>query len=49
MQIYVKKLGEETKIAVRNIRRKFRTEENDKEIQKVVDEYMKEIDTLTGN
>ena len=49
MQMYVKKLGEETKVAVRNIRRKFRTEENDKEIQKIVDDFIKEIDSLTGN
>jgi ribosome recycling factor len=46
IQAHVKKLGEDAKIAIRNIRRKYKTDDNDKELQQITDMYVKQIDDL---
>lgn len=40
------KLGEEAKISVRNIRRAYRTKENDKEVQEITDKAISIISDL---
>lgn len=44
----IKKLGEETKVAIRNIRKKFRKKDkdNEKELQAMTDAAIQEIDDL---
>lgn len=46
----MKKLGEESKVAIRNIRKKFRKkdQDHDRELQALTDASIKEIDKLTG-
>jgi len=39
-------LVEQCKVSIRNIRRKFRTKENDKELQKLTDAYIHQIEAL---
>jgi ribosome recycling factor len=48
IKTHIKKLGEDSKVAIRNIRRKFKTKDNDKELQILTDQYIKEIDSLIG-
>ena len=46
----IKKLGEEAKVSVRNIRKKFRKKDkdHDKELQSITDAAIQEIGDLTG-
>ena len=45
---HLRKLGEEAKIAIRNIRKNFRKNNvcDDKKVQKITDHYIKEIDQI---
>ena len=40
------RLAEEARVAIRNTRRKYRTKENDKEVQDLTDYYIKAIDRM---
>ncbi len=44
----IKSMGEESKTSIRNIRRKFRKKDkdNDKQLQDITDQAIKEIDSL---
>ena len=45
---HVRKLGEDAKVSIRNVRRKYRTDENDKDLQKLTDRFVSSIDEVTG-
>jgi ribosome recycling factor len=47
--LLLRKLGEETKIAIRNLRKKYRKENPDIDIQPIIDKYIKEVDSLIDN
>lgn len=45
IQKHVDKIAEDARVSIRNIRRKFKTKDNEKEIQSITDFYISEIDS----
>lgn len=44
----IRKLGEDAKIAIRNIRRKLKTDDNDNELQTITDSFVEQVDKLVS-
>lgn len=49
VKLQIGRLAEEARVAVRNVRRKHRTKDNDKPLQQLTDKAIGQIDTLASN